>query len=70
MDNSASSDQNQYASPYQQQQMDSWKNTIKKFWINAWPYLYRGINEFLLVMMKVIRGSIKIAKEQLWTLRG
>jgi hypothetical protein len=52
-------------SPYQQQQLDNWKNKIKKFMIAAWPYIMRGMNEFILILTKVIRGSIQIMKNQL-----
>lgn len=71
MDNSAQvpppllSEEKQFLTPYQQQQMDSWKNRIKKFFIDAAPYFYRFFNEFMLILLKVVRGSIRIAKEQL-----
>lgn len=65
MDNSGYQEQ-QYADPYQLSQMDTWKNRMKKGVQAAWPYFYRFLNEFLLIMMKVIRGSIQIIKEQLF----
>jgi hypothetical protein len=56
----------QYIDPYQQGQLDNWKNRFKKISIAVWPYIMRGMNEFLLVMFNVIRGSIRIIKEQLF----
>ncbi len=52
--------------PYQQQQLDSWKNRVHKFFLDALPYVYRAINEILLILMKTIRGSFRIMKEQLF----
>lgn len=53
-------------SPYQQQQLETWKVRIKKFFIAAWPYIMRGMNDFFILMLNVIRGSIRIIKEQMF----
>ncbi|HRN96370.1 MAG TPA: hypothetical protein PLD54_02910 [Candidatus Levybacteria bacterium] len=66
MDPNTQFEEKQYISPYQQQQLDNWKNKIQKGLQAAWPYFYRFLNEFLLIMMKVIRGSIQIVKDQLF----
>lgn len=66
MDPNAQYQDTQSLNPYQQGQLDTWKNRFKKFSIAAWPYIMRGMNEFLLIMFNVIRGSIRIVKEQLF----
>jgi len=66
MDPNMYSQDKQYVSPYQEQRLDTWKNRFKKSMQAAWPYFYRFLNEFLLIMFNVVRGSIRIVKEQLF----
>lgn len=61
-----SAEERQFLDPYQRQQVDNWKNRVHKLLLDAWPYFYRFLNELLLIIMKVIRGSIRITKEQLF----
>lgn len=65
MDPNTGYDEKQFVSPYQQAQMDTWKNRFKKAAQAAWPYFNVFLNESLLIVMKVIRGSIQIVKNQL-----
>lgn len=56
----------EFLTPYQQQQLNSWKNTLHKALLDAWPYVYRAINEILILVLKAVRGSFRIMKEQLF----
>jgi hypothetical protein len=66
MDPNNTYQQKQYLSPYQQEQVIGWKTNIKKALMAAWPYFMRFMNEFMLLMFNVIRGTFRIVKEQLF----
>lgn len=69
MDNYAqnnTAEEKEFLTPYQQQQLSSWKNTLHKVLLDAWPYVYRAINELLILVLKAVRGSFRIIKEQLF----
>jgi hypothetical protein len=50
----------------QQQQLNSWKDRVHKFLLDAWPYFYRFFNDFLMYMLKIIRSFISTAKEEMF----
>lgn len=67
MDNSGQqySEEKEMLSPYQKQQMNSWKNSMQKLLMDVWPSVNRAMNELLLILFKMVRGAFKIAREQL-----
>ena len=64
------SEQREILNPYQKQQMNNWKNSAHKLLIDVWPSINRAINELLLLVFKLVRGGFRIAKEQLFSLKG
>jgi hypothetical protein len=60
----------EYLTLEQRQRLGSIIDRIRVIVLNTTPYLTRFVNELMLILLKVVRGSIRIAKEQLLTLKG
>lgn len=50
--------------PYYQEKADNWKNKIRYVGVQIWPYVVNIIHFAIYETIKIIRGVVKIAVEQ------
>lgn len=47
-----------------QYQREVWRQRIYRFFYNIWPAIYRILNGFFYLVIKIIKGGVKVAMEQ------
>ncbi len=65
MDNEQQNDQQEYVTPYYQQQADTWWNRARYFLMQIWPYITQLISFLVYETIKTTRGAVKVMIEQI-----